>query len=100
MLFSQCTEAPRPSPTPHIAHNTKVSLEVASSQVTRIAARSVFLEHATGATGTPGQADVVARTAARAPHPTRAGGQDDGSYTNSLKLYLCMPPAASFWRYC
>ena len=35
-----------------------------------------------GATGT---GEVVSRTAARSPPPTRAGGQDDGSYTNSLK---------------
>ncbi len=30
-------------------------------------------------------AEVVARPAGQTPHPTRAGGQDDGSYTNSLK---------------
>ena len=29
------------------------------------------------------------RTRGSDPHPTRAGGQDDGSYTNSLKLVLC-----------
>ena len=40
----------------------------------------------TGATGAAGAGEVVARPAARTPHPTRAGGQDDGSYTNSLKL--------------
>ena len=32
-----------------------------------------------------GDGEMVARTAARSPPPTRAGGQDDGSYTNSLK---------------
>ena len=46
---------------------------LASSEVTRIAAKSAFLEHATGA------AEVVSRTVARSPPPTRAGGQDDGS---------------------
>ena len=56
--------------------------EVARSQVTRIAIRSAFLELAADATDA---AEVVARPAARTPHPTRAGGQDDGSYTNSLK---------------
>ena len=40
---------------------------------------------ATGATGATGEAEVVSRTVARTPPPTRAGGQDDGSYTNSLK---------------
>ncbi len=30
--------------------------------------------------------EVVARPAARTPHPTRAGGQDDGSYTNSTMV--------------
>ena len=47
---------------------------------------SSLLEHATGAAGATGAAEVVSRTAARSPPPTRAGGQDDGSYTNSLKL--------------
>ena len=72
-----CTGAPRPSPSPQPAHNTKVSLEVASSEVTRIAARSAFLELATGATGAAGatgEGEVVSRTAARTPPPTRAGG--------------------------
>ena len=46
------------------------------------------LEFVTDATGATGAAEVVARPAARTPHPTRAGGQDDGSYTNSLKLEL------------
>ena len=69
-----CTGAPRPSPSPQPAHNTKVSLEVASSEVTRIAARSAFLELGTGATGAAGSGEVVARPAARTPHPTRAGG--------------------------
>ena len=41
---------------------------------------------ATGAAGATGAGEVVARPAGRTPHPTRAGGQDDGSYTNSLKL--------------
>ncbi len=43
------------------------------------------LELVTDATGAAGAGEVVARPAARTPHPTRAGGQDDGSYTNSLK---------------
>ena len=53
--------------------------------------KSSLLEHAagaTGATGATGTGEVVSRTAARSPPPTRAGGQDDGSYTNSLKLLL------------
>ncbi len=57
-----------------------------SYEVTRIAIRSAFLELATGATGATGAAEVVSRTVARTPPPTHAGGQDDGSYTNSLKL--------------
>ena len=80
-----CTGAPRPSPSPQPAHNTKMSLEVASSEVTRIAIRSAFLELATGATAEAGATEVVSRTVARTPPPTHAGGQDDGSYTNSLK---------------
>ncbi len=36
---------------------------------------------------------MASRTAARSPSPTGAGGQDDGSYTNSLKLYTPSPPS-------
>ena len=43
------------------------------------------LEFIHGIRGSRGTREVVARPAARTPHPTRAGGQDDGSYTNSLK---------------
>ena len=80
-----CTGAPRPSPSPQPVHNTKMSLEVASSEVTRIAARSAFLELVAAATGATGAAEVVSRTVAQTPPPMHAGGQDDGSYTNSLK---------------
>ena len=64
----------------------KVSQDLASFEVTRIAARSAFLELMTEAPEVTGGTEVVARPAARTPYPTRAGGQDDGSYTNSLKL--------------
>ena len=64
-----------------------MSLDLASSEVTRIAARSASLELATGAPEATGGTEVVARPAARNPYPTRAGGKDDGSYTNSLKSY-------------
>ncbi len=53
-----------------------------------LSTKSSLLEHATGATGATGAmgtSEVVSRTAARSPPPTRAGDQDDGSYTNSLK---------------
>ena len=53
--------------------------------MTRIVAFWPFLELVTGAGG-GGEGEVVARGAAQGPPPTRAGGQDDGSYTNSLKL--------------
>ena len=35
-------------------------------------------------------AEVVSKTLAQTPPPTHAGGQDDGSYTNSLKLTRCL----------
>ena len=41
-----------------------------------------------GEAGETGETEVVSKTAARTPLPTHAGGQDDGSYTNSLKLYI------------
>ena len=55
--------------------------------MTRIAATWAFLEFVDAAAADAAEAEVVSRTAARDPPPTRAGGQDDGSYTNSLKLY-------------
>ena len=42
--------------------------------------------------GDAGEAEMASRTAARSPPPTRAGGQDDGSYTNSLKKYVSTAP--------
>ena len=80
-----CTGAPRPSQTTAPVHNTKVSLELVSDEATRIAIRSAFLEFATGATGATGETEVVSKPAPQTPPPTHAGGQDDGSYTNSLK---------------
>ena len=77
-----CTGAPRPSPSPQPAHNTKVSREVASSQVMRIAARSAFLElvaEVTEVTAAPEAPEVVASSAAQGLPSTRAGGQDDVS---------------------
>ena len=86
-----CTGAPRPLPTPQPAHNTKVSRDLASSEVTRIAATSAFLEFAAGATAATAGTQVVARPAVRTPHPTRAGGQDDGTVvtlTPSNYMYM------------
>ena len=72
--------------TPQPAHCAKGSSDLASSEVTRIVAFGTFLEFVAGDAGDTGEDEMVARTAARSPPPTRAGGQDDGSYTNSLKL--------------
>ena len=46
-------------------------------------ARSAFLEHAAEVTEVT---EMVSRMLARSPPSTHAGGQDDGSYTNSLEL--------------
>ncbi len=46
------------------------------------------LELAADATFATDAAEVVSRTAAPTPPSTRAGGQDDGSYTNSLKILV------------
>ena len=48
-------------------------------------ARSAFLEHAAEVTEVTAVTEMVARMLARSPPSTHAGGQDDGSYTNSLK---------------
>ena len=72
------TGAPRHVRSLQPAHNTKVSLEVASSEVTRIAIRSAFLElaaGAAGATGATGATGVVSRTAARTPIPHAPGAR-------------------------
>ena len=42
--------------------------------------------------------EVVSRTVARTPHPTRAGCQDDGGYTNSLKLMSNAKQLALLYR--
>ena len=65
--------------------------DLVSYEVTRIAVRSAFLELAAGAAGATGATEMVSKMVARTPPPTRAGGQDDGSYTNSLKLILYIP---------
>ena len=62
--------------------------KLVSDERTRIAIRSAFLELATGATGAAGEGEVVSKPAPQTPPPTHAGGQDDGSYTNSLKLFI------------
>ena len=53
--------------------------DLASSEVRSGRTRSAFWEFVAA------ESEVVSRRAARSPPPTRAGGQDDGSYTNSLK---------------
>ena len=55
--------------------------------MTRIAATWAFLELVAAATADAADGEVVSRTAARGPPPTRAGGQDDGSKISSLKLH-------------
>ena len=59
--------------------------DLVSEFACKITVRSAFLALEAGATGETGEAEVVSKTAARTPLPTHAGGQDDGSYTNSLK---------------
>ena len=63
--------------------------KLVSDERTRIAIRSAFLEFVTGATG---ETEVVSKPAPQTPPPTHAGGQDDGSYTNSLKKKSFMEP--------
>ena len=60
--------------------------DLVSEDLCIFTARSAFLELATGATGATGATEVVSKTVPRTSPPTHAGGQDDGSYTNSLKL--------------
>ena len=45
-----------------------------------------FETGATDETDETGKVEVVSKTVARTPLATQAGGQDDNSYTNSLKL--------------
>ena len=54
----------------------------------RTACRRPGPRGAAAPTGSPGAAEMVSKTAARTPPPTHAGGHDDGSYTNSLKLLV------------
>ena len=62
--------------------------DLVSEDVCIFTARSAFLEHATEVTEVTEvteDTEVVSKTVARSPPSTHAGGQDDGSYTNSLK---------------
>ena len=58
-------------------------------KVTTLLAKTTILEYARGFREFRGihgiRGETVAATAAPTPPNTRAGGQDDGSYTNSLK---------------
>ena len=63
-----------------------MSLEVASSEVTRTAAIFAFLELVTGVAGVTGVTQVVARSAARSPLPHTPGARMTVVYTKSLKL--------------
>ena len=60
--------------------------------MTTLTMKTAFLELAAGSTGSggsggsTGSAGNGAANVRSDPPPTRAGGQDDGSYTNSLKL--------------
>ncbi len=54
----------------------------------RIAIRSAFWELVAEVTVATVATEVVSRSAARTLPSTRTGGQDDGSYTNSLKIGL------------
>ena len=56
------------------------------SKVTTLSMKTPFLELETGQTGETGETEMVSKTVAQTPPPTHAGGQDDGSYTNSLKI--------------
>ena len=57
---------------------------------------SAFLEHAAEVTEVTAVTEMVSRMLARSPPSTHAGGQDDGSYTNSLKLHDIRVYSATF----
>ena len=72
--------------------------DLASAFVCKITVRSAFLALETDRTD---RAEVVSKTAARTPLPTDAGGQDDGSYINSLTWGVSPPSLTSsgpWWR--
>ena len=64
-------------------------------KVTILLAKTAILQHARGFRGSlefSGFRGNGGSNCGADPPNTRAGGQDDGSYTNSLKLsYLCSP---------
>ena len=98
--FSLSTGASQASPSPHIAHkqNRLKKLEGdSSSQVTRIAARSTFLEHAPVARVAPvaqqkslGWSRLGVIDCCSDPPFTRAGGQDDGSLHKLPQMNPCI----------
>ena len=52
-------------------------------KVTTLSAKTTILEHSRGFPGSRGNGVIYCGSD---PPTSRAGGQDDGSYTNSLKL--------------
>ena len=63
--------------------------------MTTLSMKSPILEQSAGSAGSGGSGGSGGNGGSRVrldPHPTRAGGQDDGSLPNSLKLH---PKAAA-----
>ena len=81
-----------PSHLPPLPHAASIQIKnIIFSFFRSLSTKSGLREHETaetGEAGKTGEAEVVSKTVARSPPSTHAGGQDDGSYTNSLKIAL------------
>ncbi len=64
--------------------------DLVNAFVRSLSTKTAILELVIAPTGATGAAEVVSKTVAQTPPSTRAGGQDDGSYTNpSNKCRTC-----------
>ena len=63
---------------------------VEGAQVSRLCIKSSLVEHRDRRDGRGGSDGNGGKKCGSDPPPTRAGGQDDGSFTNSLKSIIAL----------
>ena len=86
-MLWECGRPLGPAAPPTTSHAASIHIKkLIFSFFRSLSTKSGLREHETAEMGEAGETEVVSRTVARSQPSTHAGGQDDGSYTNSLKL--------------
>ena len=75
---------PRAAPWAPLGCQTRFG-NLVNAFVRSLSTQTAIWEFANAATGAAGATEVFSKTVAQTPPSTHAGGQGDGSYTNSLK---------------